>query len=271
MWGTECKFSKANHPQTDGQTERVNQMLEEYLRHYVTSTQTNWLEFLKPALLSYNLHRSSATGMSHFEVAIGFQPPTPLDVLVSKQPEHSVSPAAYKFAKTRHYLLDEARDSLAKASTRMKKYADQERRPLEFEVGEKMLLKLTPQIWKKIRNKQFQRGLITKYDDPFEIVKHIGNVAYKLKLPERLKLHPTFHVSFLKPYHHDPNQDIVQAKRNPPMNRVEFDKKIVNILQDRKMGNWKNKWTKYLIHWKGTPLSEASWENLKTRLMSMRD
>ena len=141
-----------------------------------------------------------------------------------------MSPAAYKFAKTQHDLLDEARDSLEKASRCMKKYVDKGRRPLEFEEGEKVLLKLTPQIWKKIRNKQFQRGLLLKYDCPFEIVKRIGNVAYKPKLPERLKLHPTFHVSFLKPYHHDSSPDIVQAKRNSPMIRVEFDKEIASIL-----------------------------------------
>ena len=119
----------------------------------------------------------------------------------------------------------------------MKKYVDQGRRALEFEEGEKVLLKLTPQIWKKIQNKKFQRGLIPKYDGPFEIVKRIGNVAYKLKLPEWLKLHPTFHVSLLKPYHHDPSLDRVQAKRNPPMIRVKCDKEIVRILQDKKMGN----------------------------------
>ena len=99
MWGTKCKFSTINHPQTDGQTELVNQMFEEYLGHYVTVAQTNWLELLEPAQLSYNLHRSSAMEMSPFEVAIGFQPRMPLDVLVSKQPGSSVSPAAYKFAK----------------------------------------------------------------------------------------------------------------------------------------------------------------------------
>ena len=76
-------------------------------------------------------------------------------------------------------------------------------------------MKQTPQIWKKIRNKQFQRGLIPKYDGPFEVVKRIRNVAYKLKLPERLKLYPTFHVSFLKPYHHDPSPDRVQEKAEP--------------------------------------------------------
>ena len=91
-------------------------------------------------------------------------------------------------------------------------------------------------------------------------MKRIGNVAYNLKLLERLKLHPTFHVSFLKPYHHDSSLDKVQVKWNPPMIRVEFDKEIASILKDRKMGNWKNKWIEYLIHWKGTPVSEASWE-----------
>ena len=175
--------------------------------------------------------------MSPFEVAIGFQPRTPLDVLVTEQPGRSVSPAAYKFVKSRQYLLDEARDNLENATIRMKKYADKGRRPLEFEQGEMVLLKLTPQIWKKIRYKKFPRCLIPKYDAPFEVVKHIGNVAYKLKIPERLKLHPTFPVSFLKPYHSDPSPDRVQAKRNPPMVRVEFSKEIASILQDRKMGN----------------------------------
>ena len=84
--------------------------------------------------------------MSPFEVAIGFQLRTPLDVLVSEQPGRSMSPTAYKFAKTRQDLLNGAWDSLEKASRCMKKYADKGRRSLEFEEGEKVLLKLTPQI-----------------------------------------------------------------------------------------------------------------------------
>ena len=183
--------------------------------------------------------------MSPFKVVIGFQPRTPLDVLVNEQLGRSVSPSSYKFAKSWQNLLDEVRDSLEKASRCMR---NMRKKAGDLEEGEKVLLKLTPQIWKKIRNKQFQRGLIPKYDGPFEVVKCIGNVAYKLKLPERLKLHPTFYVSFLKPNHHDNNPDRVQAKKNPPMVRVEFGKEIASILQDRNMGNWKNKWTEYLIH-----------------------
>ena len=68
----------------------------------------------------------------------------------------------------------------------MKKFVDKGRRPLEFQVGDKVLLKLTPQIWKKFRSESMHQGLIPKYDGPFEIVKRVGTIAYKLKLLERL-------------------------------------------------------------------------------------
>ena len=90
---------------TNGQTERVNRLLEEYLHHYVIAAQMNRLELLEPTWLSYNLHRSSPTRMSSFEVSIGFQPHTPLDVLVFKQPILNVSLVVYKFLNTRQDLL----------------------------------------------------------------------------------------------------------------------------------------------------------------------
>ena len=68
----------------------------------------------------------------------------------------------------------------------MKKYADKGRKPFEFQVGDKVLLKMTPQIWRKFRSEQIHRGLIPKYVGPFEIIKRVGAVAYKLKLPKRL-------------------------------------------------------------------------------------
>ncbi|KAL0302197.1 UNVERIFIED_CONTAM: Transposon Ty3-I Gag-Pol polyprotein [Sesamum angustifolium] len=108
MMGTDLKFSTANHPQTDGQTEGVNALVEDYLRYYVSASQRNWEQ------------------------------------------------------------LDEANDSLAKAQRRLKKYADMGRRHVEFGVGDQVLLKLTPQIWKKISSKSVHRGLIPKYDGPFE-------------------------------------------------------------------------------------------------------
>ena len=124
-----------------------------------------------------------------------------------------------------------------------------------------MLLKLTPQIYKKISAKTTHRGLIPKYDGPFEIVKKVGKVAYRLKLPERLKLHPTFHVSFLKPYNEDDDPSRKQAKRAPPTIRAEFHRKIMKILDHRTLGNSKkNRRTEYLVKWQGAPDEDISWE-----------
>ena len=91
----------------------------------------------------------------------------------------------------------------------MKKYADQHWGLLEFQVGDWVLLKLTSQMWKKISSKAQRRSLIPRYDGPFEMIQMVGKVAYRLKLPNRLKLHPTFHVIFLKPYHEDLDKERV--------------------------------------------------------------
>ena len=158
-------------------------------------------------------------------------------------------------------MFDEARDSLEKAARRMKKYADRDYRPLDFQFGDKVLLKLTPQIWKKINNKTRQRGLIPKYDGPFEVIKRVGQVACMLKLPERLKLHPTFHVSFLKPYHEDLHAKRVQTNRVPPLVMKQFDQEIEEILDHKTMGHSrKNRQTDFLVQWNGTSKVEATWE-----------
>ena len=246
LLGSELKFSTANHPQTDGQTERVNALLEEYLRRFVTASQKNWVDLLDTAQFCYNIHRSSSTGVSPFELAIGLQPRVPLEV--AKQNIGQVNPAAHRLARSRQEVLEEARESLEKAARRMKKYADRNRRPVEFQVGDQVLLKLTPQIWKKVSTKTRHISLIPKYDGPFEVLKRVGQVAYRLKLPDRLKLHPTFHVSFLKPYHGDLDTARVQRQRAQPSVIKEFDQQVEQILDHRPMGaSRKNRRTDYLV------------------------
>ena len=68
LMGSELKFSTANHPQTDGQTERINAVFKDYLRHNVIASQKNWLDLLDSMQFSYNLHKSSSIGMSPFEL-----------------------------------------------------------------------------------------------------------------------------------------------------------------------------------------------------------
>ncbi|KAG6478500.1 hypothetical protein ZIOFF_061943 [Zingiber officinale] len=109
MMGTDLKFSTANHPQTDGQTERINHVLEEYLRHYVTASQKNWLGLLDSAQFCYNLHKSSATEKSPFEIVMSEQPTTPMEI--AKQKSGGKCLAAYRYAREKQELLEEAQDT----------------------------------------------------------------------------------------------------------------------------------------------------------------
>lgn len=115
--GSDLKFSTGYHPQTYGQIERVNTLLEDYLRHYASISQKNWLELLDVAQFTYNLHKSSATTLSPFELAFGQQPLSPHEI--AAQRIGGKCPATYHFAKERKEL-EEANDSLAKAQRRMK-------------------------------------------------------------------------------------------------------------------------------------------------------
>ena len=98
------------------------------------------------------------------------------------------------------------------------------------------MLKLTPQILKKVSSKTRQRGLIPKFEGPFKVIKKVGEVAYMMKLSKRLKLHLTFHFSFLKPYFEDTEPGKAQVKRAPPLVMKQFDKEVEKILNHRTMG-----------------------------------
>jgi len=80
------------------------------------------------------------------------------------------------------------------------------------------------------------RGLVPRYDGPFEIIKKVGAVAYRLKLPKRLKIHPTFHVSYLRPFYED-QEDLKRSKlqRAPPTIYNQFDDGIVKIMDHHRL------------------------------------
>ena len=101
----------------------------------MSASQKDWHKLLDVAQFCYNLHQSSATGKSPFELVNGWQPLAPHEVAIQRTGGRC--PAAYRFARSRQEMVDEARDSLAKAQRRMKKYADKGRRDLEFSVGAK--------------------------------------------------------------------------------------------------------------------------------------
>ena len=93
------------------------------------------------------------------------------------------------------------------------------------------------------------------------MIKRAGNVAYWLKLPERMKVHSTFHVSFFKPYYEDTVNERQLIKRALPSVRRHYEKAIVKILDHRReCASRKNRWSYYLVQWEGENVKDATWE-----------
>lgn len=99
------------------------------------------------------------------------------------------------------------------------------------------------------------------YDGPFKVAEKVGEVAYQLKLPEIMKIHPTFHVSFIRPYFEDFEDPKRHKKRDPPQVRTHLEETIEKILDHRVLGmHKKNRLTEFLIQWKGNLKAYATWE-----------
>lgn len=190
---TELRMSSSYHPQTDGQTERVNQCLELYLRCAVHACPTNWAKWLALAEYWYNTCFHSALGRTSFEVVYGH---LPREFGVTQLDECDV-PDLAAWLQERAVLTEMLQQQLKKAQDRMKAQADRHRTDRSFEVGDVVLLKLQPFIQTSVARRPFQK-LAFRYYGPYTIQARVGTVAYRLNLPATSKIHPVVHVSLLK-------------------------------------------------------------------------
>ncbi|XP_076907333.1 uncharacterized protein LOC143563742 [Bidens hawaiensis] len=157
--------------------------------------------------------------------------------------------------------LDQIRARLKSAQDRHKSYADKCRRPIEFEVGDLVMLKVSP--WKGIIRFRKHGKLNPRYIDPFKIIERIGKVAYRLNLPQELHgIHNTFHVSYLRKCLSDESTYV-------PLNDIEVDNKLNYIeepmaILDQKVKKLRNKEIAQVkVQWKHRKGSEATWESEK--------
>jgi hypothetical protein len=241
-------YSTAFHPQTDGQTERVNQILEQYLRCYLEYNQENWVALLPLAEFAYNNATHNSTKLSPFYLCYGYEPS--LDIL-SDHLKNSVAVVKDYASQIKDNLLI-ARNELDIAQRSFNFHADATRRPLEFNVGDLVWLSR-----KNIKTTRPNAKLDYRNLGPFKVLDRIGKVAYRLELPQLLStIHNVFHVSLLSPVVENSFSNRVVPPPDPITIDNEQEYEVEDILDVKKVrGRFK-----YLVSWRGFGPEENTWE-----------
>ncbi|GJU15787.1 putative reverse transcriptase domain-containing protein [Tanacetum coccineum] len=190
--GTCLDMSTTYHPQTDGQSERTVQTLEDMLRACVIDFGGSWDAHLPLTKLSYNSYHTSIK-CAPFEALYGQKCRSPV-VCAKVSESQMIRPEIVQETTDKIFQI---KDKLKAARDRQKSYADNRRKPLEFFVGDNVLLKVSPCKGVVCFGKKGK--LAPRFVRPFKNAERIGLVAYRLKLPHELNgVHDTFHVSNLK-------------------------------------------------------------------------
>jgi hypothetical protein len=191
--GTKLLHNSAYHPQTSGQTERVNQIIEDMLWACVLEFPQKWDESLPFAEFSYNNSYQESVKMAPFEALYGRQCCTPLNC---SKPRESWF-FWLDLVKEMEEKVQRIIHNLREAQARQKSYADKRRQPLYFQVKDYVYLKVSPM--KGVTHFGVKGKLAPRYIGPFPILERCGPVAYRLQLPKTLSVvHNVFHVSQLK-------------------------------------------------------------------------
>ncbi|QRW25063.1 Transposon Tf2-7 polyprotein [Rhizoctonia solani] len=245
--GIEPHFSTAYRPQVDGQSERLNQFVEIYLRHYINYRQTDWVASLPLAEFSYNNGKHSGSKHSPFYMCYGYNP----DFTVGNTKESHV-PQADDLADFLKEIQAEAKAALEIAARQNAQYYDLNRREAtKLEIGDKVYLSSA-----NIKTSRPSHKLEHKRLGPYKVLEKIGRNSYKLDLPKSMKVHPVFNIALL---HKKPvdeyNRDPVPL---PPVVTADGEEEytVERILDSKKVGRQ----VKYLVKWKGYGPEDNTWE-----------
>ena len=238
-------MSTAYHPQTDGQSERTIQTLEDMLRACVIDFGNAWDTHLPLIEFSYNNSYHTSIKAAPFEALYGRKCRSPVcwaevgDTQLIRSQTNDSTLTGPEITREATEKIIHIRELMKTARCPQKSYAARRRKPLEFQVGDHVLLKVSP--WKGMVRFGKRGKLNPRYIGPFEILARIGPVAYKLRLPQELQgIHDTFHVSNLKKCLSDESLVIPleEIQVNPNLNFVEepveiMDREVKRLKQSR--------------------------------------
>jgi len=245
-------FTSGYHPEGDGQTERVNQTLEQYLRVFCNFQQDNWASLLPLAEFAYNNAPNETTGVSPFFANKGYHPN------LAVHPERDMASArAREFAVDLGELHEALKSNIQQAQEHYQKAADNRRLPApEYNIGDKAYVKA--QFFRTTRP---AKKLSEKYLGPYEILAQHGSASFTLRLPESMRMvHPVYHVSMLEPS----IPSAIPNRTNDPPPPVEIDGEVefeIAEILDTKLDRRRRCKLIYLVRWAGYEGTdeETSW------------
>jgi hypothetical protein len=257
--GTNLAFSLSYHPQMDGQTEVVNRSLGDLLRSLVTEHHSQWDNILPQTEFAYNDSVNRSTGKSPFQVVYGMQP-RGVSELRDLEQVATRSASAEEFVEAMKELHSWVKDRLQNSSQEYKRRANQQKRQLQFEVGELVLAHL--------RKERFPRGSYNKLKlkkiGPCKVLKRLGENAYEIELPDGIGISLIFNVVDLYPYRAAETKTGTEEPVIQWMNQMLVaEKPQMECILDKRVGKQtrRKEYYEYLVKWKDHPVEDANWEN----------
>ncbi|KAJ6436582.1 hypothetical protein O9K51_10824 [Purpureocillium lavendulum] len=253
FWATFChllqckrRLSTAFHPQTDGQTERINQTIEQYLRTFCNKEQSDWIDKLPMAEFTYNTSYHGTVKAAPAEVLMGYQPRSKGHV---KGQLEAFSPNAMGRVRGLRELHERTALLIGNAQERQAHYYNKGREPKSFHEGDWVLIST-----KHLPLRRPTKKLTEKYVGPYQIERVIGGhkLAYRLRLPSTVRIHNVLPMSSLEPYLSRDKRP-VEPEDNPFMAETTYD--VEQILDHRGPRSRR----RYLVKWKGHGEEENSW------------
>ena len=274
LFNIKRSLTTSYHPQADGQTEIMNQILETALRMYVNPQRNDWDKYLPGFALSYNATPHSATGLSPSILLFGYIPNTasrrfqgfganeinrPKLESTDKQLTTDQPPitqledqsAATDFLDDFDSLRTQAKDALVFAQVSYQRNYNKGRLTTEFEVGDRVLI--NPHSLQLYGSETgVGKKLLPRYDGPFEIINKINATTYRLRLPSSYRIHPVINIAHLEPYHVTPPR--FSQRIQIPFRRAEKaaeEWEVEGILAERKRKKGNRKISEYKVRYVG--------------------